>query len=197
MMLRLFVILGSFLFTGCTYSPYHYSFSLVTPFDEELRYDDGDVSFQFVPTAESIWVAIHNKTDGTIYLTMNEAEFIDVWGISHRLLFGESYAMAMQEFLNNNYFVCSIQIDPGTLIEGNIWINIWTGSDIGDGWTTVTDAEIAYLDHDMLPTHTYSGKNTTLIDSLFYLVLPVHFDGYLRSYDFTFMIDDVEVVDSQ
>ncbi|KAA3595520.1 MAG: hypothetical protein D8M57_17435 [Candidatus Scalindua sp. AMX11] len=100
--MRLIVTLGVFLSIGCTHSLYRYSFSLVTPYDEELRYDDGDVSFQFVPTAESIWVSIHNKTDGAIYLIMNEAEFIDVWGKQHYLLFGESYALSMQEFINNN-----------------------------------------------------------------------------------------------
>ncbi len=195
-LLRL-ILIAILFFIGCVHHTYHYDFSLVSPYDKGLRHDDGDVSFQFVPTAESIRVSIHNKTDSAISIIMNEAEFIDVWGSTHHLLFGESYARAMQGFINNNYFSRPITIDPEAKAEGKIWINVWSGSDIGDGWSTVTATEIDYLDHAMLPKRAQVKKDTELIDSLFYLLLPVHFDGYMRSYDFTFMIEDVEVVDSK
>ncbi len=79
-------------------------------------------------------------------------------------------------------------IVPESTSEGNIWINIWPepGGDIGEGWTTVTDEDIEYLDHGMLPEYAYQGNGTELKDSTFSLIVPIQFDSYMRNYEFTF-----------
>jgi len=192
---RVFCPLLLFLLIGCTYHTYHYSFSLFGNDEEDLKYDDDDILFRFVPTPEYIWVSIQNRTNSDILLNMNKAEYIDVWGESHHLLFGWSYANALKDFINNNFFVNPVRISSGSTIEGYLWINIWLRFDIGDYWSTVTDTEMEFMDHHMLPKHASPGKESELKDSLFLLTLPVRFDGFMRNYDFTFMIDDVEVVD--
>ena len=74
-------------------------------------------------------------------------------------------------------------------------INIWPGpgGDIGEGWVTVIDSEIEYLDHGMLPEYEFQGDGMMLKESTFSLVLPIEFGGYMKGYEFTFMITGVEV----
>ncbi|MFQ5713478.1 MAG: hypothetical protein ACE5GU_05560 [Candidatus Scalinduaceae bacterium] len=182
------------LLVGCTYSPYRYSFSLIDPYVEGLHYEDKDVSFQFTPTAEYIWVSIYNRSEDNIYFVEDEAEYIDTWGKPHSILFGWGYASAMKDFMRDDLYLSPIKIAPKSASEGNIWINVWPGADIGEGWTTVKDIEIDYLDHSMLPEYAFQGDGMTLKGSTFYLKLPVSFDGYKRDYEFTFMITDVKAL---
>jgi hypothetical protein len=184
-------------FAGCVYPPYHYSFSLIDPYVENLKFEDNDVSFQFIPTAEYIWVSIFNKTEGSIYFDVDKAEYIDPLGESHPVLHGWWYALAMKDFVYNYRSVDPIRIDPKSTSEGNIWINIWPGpgADIGDGWTSVKDSAIDYMDHGMLPEYSFQGNGIELKDSTFFLILPIQFDSYTKNYEFIFMITDVEIVE--
>ena len=184
-------------FAGCTYPPYHYSFSLIDPYVEDLKFEDKDVSFQFVPTAEYIWVSIYNKTEGSIHFDVDKTEYIDPLGESHTVLYGWRYAHAMKEFVNNYLYIDPIRIDPKSASEGNIWINIWPGpgGDIGDGRTSIKDSDIDYMDHGMLPEYSFQGDGTELKDSTFFLILPIQFDSYVKNYEFIFMITNVEIVE--
>ncbi len=186
------------LIAGCTtYQPYRYSFSLVDPYVEDLTYEDEDVFFQFIPAAEHIWVSVYNMSEDSVHFIRDKAEYIDPWGESHNILFGWDFASAMKDFVRNNLYLNPIRIDPKSASEGNIWINIWPGpgGDIGEGWVTVTDMDIEYLDHGMLPESAYQGNGTELKDTTFSLILPIEFSGYMRNYEFTFMITDVEIID--
>ena len=186
------------LIAGCTtYQPYRYSFSLVEPYTKNLKYEDGDISFQFTPAAEHIRISMHNKSENTVHFISNKVEYIDPWGESHNILFGWVFASAMKDFVKNDLYLNSIRIDPKSTSEGNIWINIWPGpgGDIGEGWITVKDTDIEYLDHGMLPEYAYQGNGTELKDTTFSIILPIEFSGYVKNYEFTFMITDVETTD--
>ena len=192
----LFITVLSF-FAGCGYPPYHYSFSLIDPYVEDLKFEDNDVSFQFIPTAEYIWVSIFNKTEGRIHFDVDKAEYIDPLGEYHAVLYGWRYALAMKDFVYSYRSVDPVRIDPKSTNEGNIWINIWPGpgGDIGEGWTSVKDSDIDYMDHGMLPEYSFQGNGIELKDSTFFLILPIQFDSYTRNYEFIFMITDVEIVE--
>jgi hypothetical protein len=186
------------LIAGCTtYQPYRYSFSLIDPNVEDLTYEDGDVFFQFIPAAEYIWVSVYNMSEDSVHFISDKAEYIDQWGESHNILFGWDFASAMKDFVRDNLYLNPVRIDPKSASEGNIWINIWPGpgGDIGEGWVTVTDMDIEYLDHGMLPEYAYQGNGTELKDTTFSLILPIEFSGYMKNYEFTFMITDVEIID--
>ena len=140
---------------------------------------------------------MYNKSENSVYFVRDKAEYIDPWGESHNILFGWMFASAMKDFVRNNLYLNSIRIDPESTSEGNIWINIWPGpgGEIGDGRTAITDTDIEYLDHGMLPEYAYQGNGTELKDTTFSLILPIEFSGYMRNYEFTFMITDVEIID--
>ena len=185
------------LLAGCVQPAYRYSFSLINPNVESLKYEDGDISFHFTLTAEHIRVSMYNKSENSVYFISDKAEYIDPWGESHNILFGWAFASEMKDFVRNNLYLNSIRIDPKSASEGNIWINIWpgTGADIGGGWVTVDDTDIEYLDHNMLPEYAFQGDGMMLKDTTFYLILPIEFSGYIKYYEFTFMITDVEIID--
>ena len=197
MLKRILFITVLLFFAGCGYPPYHYSFSLIDPYVEDLKFEDNDVSFQFIPTDEYIWVSIFNKTEGSIHFDVDKAEYIDLLGESHAVLYGWRYAHAMKDFVYNYRSVDPVRIDPKSTNEGNIWINIWPGpgGDIGEGWTSVKDSDIDYMDHGMLPEYSFQGNGIELKDSTFFLILPIQFDSYTRNYEFIFMITDVEIVE--
>ena len=197
MLKRILFITVLLFFAGCGYPPYHYSFSLIDPYVEDLKFEDNDVSFQFIPTAEYIWVSIFNKTEGSINFDVDKAEYIDLLGESHAVLYGWRYAHAMKDFVYNYRSVDPVRIDPKSTNEGNIWINIWPGpgGDIGEGWTSVKDSDIDYMDHGMLPEYSFQGNGIEFKDSTFFLILPIQFDSYTRNYEFIFMITDVEIVE--
>ena len=197
MLKRILFITVLLFFAGCGYPPYHYSFSLIDPYVEDLKFEDNDVSFQFIPTAEYIWVSIFNKTEGSIHFDVDKAEYIDPLGESHAVLYGWRYALAMKDFVYNYRSVDPVRIDPKSTNEGNIWINIWPGpgGDIGEGWTSAKDSDIDYMDHGMLPEYSFQGNGIELKDSTFFLILPIQFDSYTRNYEFIFMITDVEIVE--
>jgi hypothetical protein len=182
-------------FAGCTYSPYQYSFSLIDPYVEDLKFEDKDVSFQFTPTAEYIWVSIYNKTEGSIHFDVNKTEYIDPMGAFHTVLYGWRFAIAMKDFVYNYNYIDPVRIDPKSESEGNLWINIWPGpgGDIGEGWTSVKDSDIDYMVRGMFPGYSFQGNGIELKDSTFFLIMPIQFDSYTRNYEFMFMITDVEV----
>ncbi len=184
---------------GCTYSPYRYSFSLIDPYVEDLTYKDGDVFFQFIPTAEYIWVSIYNRSEDNIHFVRDEAEYIDPWGESHSILFGWDFASAMKGFVRGDLYLNPIMIALKSASEGNIWVNVWPGpgADIGEGWVTVDDKDIEDTKQGMLPEYAFQGDGMVLKDSTFYLKLPISFDGYKRDYEFTFVITDVKTSDSK
>ena len=168
---RILFITVLLFFAGCTYLPYRYSFSLIDPYVEGLKFEDNDVSFQFVPAAEYIWVSICNKTESRMHFDVDKAEYIDPLGESHSILYGWSYADEMKAFAYNDRYLDSVRIDPKSASEGSIWINIWPGpgGDIGEGWTTVKDVDIDYLDHGMLPEYSFQGMGQSLKTLLFIL----------------------------
>jgi hypothetical protein len=140
---------------------------------------------------------MYNKSENSVYFISDKAEYIDPWGESHNILFGWMFASAMKDFVRNNLYLDSIRINPKSASEGNIWINIWPGpgADIGGGWVTVTDTDIEGLDHGMLPEYAYQGNGTELKDTTFSIILPIEFNGYMKNYEFTFMITDVGIID--
>ncbi len=192
---RILFITSLLFFAGCTYRPYHYSFSLIDPYVEDLKFEDEDVSFQFRPTAEYIWVSVYNKSEGSIHFDVDKTEYIDPLGESHNVLYGWRYAHVMKDFVYNYNSIDPIRIDPKSVSEGNMWINIWPGpgGDIGDGWTSVKDSDIDYMVRTMLPEYQFQGNGIELKDSTFFLILPIQFDSYTRNYEFIFMVTDVEV----
>ena len=194
---RTLFITALLFFAGCFYSPYRYSFSLIDPYVEDLKFEDKDVSFQFSPTAEYIWVSINNKTEGSIHFDVDKTEYINPLGESHSILYGWIYACEMKDFVNNFRYIDPLRIDPKSTSEGKIWINIWPGpgGDIGDGRTAIKDSDIEYLDHGMLPEYSFQGNGAELKGATFFLILPIQFDAYTRNYEFIFMIKDVEVVE--
>ncbi len=184
-------------FAGCAYPPYRYSFSLIDPYVQDLKFEDKDVSFQFIPTAEHIWVSIFNKTDGSVYFDVDKTEYIAPSGESHSVLYGWRYALEMKDFVYNYRRIDPVRIDPKSKSEGNIWINIWPGlgGDIGEGWTSVKDSDIDYMVCGMFPEYSFQGNGMELKDSTFFLILPIQFDSYVKNYEFVFMITNVEMVE--
>lgn len=182
-------------FAGCFYRPYDYSFSLIDPYTEDLKFEDEDVSFQFTPTAEYIWVSIYNKAEGSIHFDVDKTEYIDPLGVSHGVLYGWRFAIAMKDFVNNYNYIDPVRIDPKSESEGNLWINIWPGigGGIGDDRTSIKDSDIDYMVRGMFPGYSFQGDGMELKDSTFFLILPIQFDSYTRNYEFMFMITDVEV----
>ncbi len=189
------------IFTGCSYTPYQYSFSLISPYNETrqnevfgqvMSYEDNDVEFRFVPSSENIHMAIKNKTDHEIYLVRDNAEYIDNYGESHRIHYGYDYVQEVRNFAaTNGFFVPSLRVDADSETTGYVWINIWPDFCIGNDWTFNTDAQINYLMEPLFPRYSFEGSVKDLKSSTFNLILPIDFGEYMRNYTFTFMIDDV------
>ena len=72
---------------------------------------------------------------------MDKAEYIDPLGESHSILYGWRYAFETKDFVYNNLYLNPRMVDPESISEGSIRINIWPGpgGDIGEGWTFVKD----------------------------------------------------------
>ena len=189
------------IFAGCSYTPYRYSFSLIDPQNETLQndvvgkamsYEDIDVEFRFVLSSENIQMAIKNKTDHEIYIIRDNAEYIDCYGESHRIHYGYDYVQEARNFaVTDGLFTPSLRVGPDSEIAGCIWINIWPAFCIGNDWTFNSDALINYLMEPLFPRHSFEGSVEDLKSLTFNLILPIDFDGYMRNYTFTFMIDDV------
>ena len=189
------------IFSGCSYPPYQYSFSLIDPYNETrqndvvgqaMSFEDSDVEFRFVPSPENIHMAIKNKTDHEIYLVRDNAEYIDYYGESHRIHYGYDYVQEAKNFaVTNGLFAPSLRIDPDSEITGYVWINIWPAFSIGDDRTSFSDTQVNYLMEPFFPRYSFEGSVNDLKYSTFNLMLPIEFDGYMRNYTFTFMIEDV------
>ncbi len=179
-------------FAGCSsYTPYRYSFSLVEPQSETMNFEDDNVKFRFVPSAENIWVAIKNKTDHDINLVRGNAEYIDPLGESRRVHYGYDYVQEVWYFEENDLYVPPITIDPDSEISGYVWVNIWPDFCIGQDRHSNTMAQINYLMEPFFPRYSFEGRGEELKDSTFNLILPIDFGGYISNYTFTFKINDV------
>ncbi len=178
---------------GCSsYTPYRYSFSLIEPQSETMNYEDSNVQFRFVPSAENIWVAIKNKTDHDINLVRDNAEYIDPLGESRRVHYGYDYVQEVMDFAeDNDLYVPPMRIDTGSEISGYVWINIWPDFCIGQYRRTSASYMIYYLMEPFFPRYSFEGRGEELKDSTFNLILPIDFGGYISNYTFTFMINDV------
>ncbi|MFQ5965636.1 MAG: hypothetical protein ACE5KZ_15280 [Candidatus Scalinduaceae bacterium] len=181
------------IFTGCSYTPYRYSFSLVEPQSETMKYEDNNVQFRFVPSPENIWVEIKNKTDNDVYLVRDKAEYIGPSGESYRVLYGYDFAYEMIYFTqDNDLYVTPMRIDPSSEITGYVWKNNWPDFCIGQDRFSIASYQIDYLMEPFFPRYSFEGRGEDLKDSTFNLILPIDFDGYLTHYAFTFLIKDAE-----
>ncbi len=156
-----------------------------------MNFEDNNVKFRFVPSAENIWVAIKNKTDQDINIVRDKTEYIDSLGESHRVHYGYDYVQEVRNFEGNGLYVPPMRIDPGSEIEGYVWVNIWPDFCIGEDRTTNKSSDIIYLMEPFFPRYSFEGMGEELKDSTFSLILPIDFGGYISNYIFTFMINDV------
>ena len=190
------IVLGCLclIFSGCTYSPYRYSFSLVEPERETLAYDDSNVLIRFLPSPEKIWVAIRNKTDKEMNLVRDKAEFIDHLGESYTVLYGyarRNFEDTIRLYADNNRYLSPIRIDPGSEITGHVWINNYLDiASMMDGRRD-RSTDISYLMRPFFPRNRNDGRGEELKDSTFRLILPIDFNGNISNYMFTFKINDV------
>ena len=190
------IILGCLclVFSGCTYTPYRYSFSLVEPESETLKFEDNSVQFRFLPFPEKIWVAIRNKTDQEINLVRDKAEFIDHLGKSHTVLYaykGRNFEDEMRLFAASTRYISPMRIDPGSEITGHVWINTYLNIVLMQDWHTVRSSDISFSMRPFFPRNRNDGIGEELKGSTFRLILPIDFDGSTSNYMFTFMINDV------
>ncbi len=185
---------------GCSYTPYRYSFSLIDPQNETsqnyvagqaMSFEDDNVQFKFVPSAENIHVVIRNKTDHKIDLVRDNAEYIDYLGESRRIHYGYDYVQEVRNFEGNDLYVPPIRIDTDSEISGYVWVNIWPDFCIGQDRHSITTDQINYLMEPFFPRYSFEGKVEDLKDSTFNLILPIDFGEYIHNYTFTFMINDV------
>ncbi len=181
------------IFTGCSYTPYQYSFLLVEPQSETMNFEDDNVKFRFVPSSENIWVAIKNKTDHDINLVRDNAEYIDSLGESRRVHYGYDYGQEVRNFEDNDLYVPPMRIDQGSEISGYLWINNWPDFRMGQGPGNdpIDSYNIYYLMAPFFPRYSFEGRGEALKDSTFSLILPIDFDGHISNYMFTLMINDV------
>ena len=179
-------------FVSCSYSPYRYSFSLIDPLSETMKFEDSNVQFRFIPSPENIHVMIKNKTDHDINLVRDNAEFIDHLGKSRRIHYGYDYVEEARSFTQENFRSSPpMRIEPGSEIEGYVWVNIWPDFCIGEGRHSRTMAQINYLMEPLFPRYSFEGQGEYLKDSTFTLIMPIDIDGNVSNYMFTFMINDV------
>ena len=196
-MYRLFItkqnsifLLLCLIFVGCSYTPHHYSFSLIESQNKTMSFEDENVQFKFAPSAENIRITIKNKTDHAISLVRDNAKYIDFSGESRGIHYGYDYVEEVRNFRNNRY-VAPMKIVPVSEITGYAWINIWPDFCIGEDRTSLTGAQINYLKEPFFPRYSFEGNVKELKGLTFNLVLPIDFGEYVRDYTFTFTIDDV------
>ncbi len=159
-----------------------------------MNFEDSNVQFRFVPSAENIWVAIMNKTDHDINLVRDNAEYIDSLGESRRVHYGYDYVQEVMNFdVGYDLYVSPMRIDPGSEITGYVWINNWPDFRLGQGPGNepIASYKIYYLMEPLFPRYSFEGWGEGLKDSTFNLILPIDFGGYISNYTFTFMINDV------
>ena len=192
------------IFSGCTYAPYRYNFSLVEPESETrqdddevgqaLKFEDNNVQFRFHPSPEKIWVAIRNKTDKEMNFVRDKAEFIDHQGKSYTVLYGYSgrnFEDMIRLFASNNRYISPMRIDPDSEITGHVWINTYLDIVTMQDWSRVKSVDIDYSMRPFFPRNRNDGMGEELKDSTFRLILPIDFDGHISNYTFTFKINDV------
>ena len=190
------IVLGCLclIFSGCTYSPYRYSFSLVEPERETLAYDDSNVLIRFLPSPDKIWVAIRNKTDKEMNIVRDKAEFIDHLGEAYTVLYGYrglDFEDMIRSFADNNEYIAPMRIDPGSEITGHVWINTYLDIVTMEDRHGVRSYDISYSLRPFFPRNKNDGMGEELEGSTFDLILPIDFNGHISNYKFTFKINDV------
>jgi len=179
-------------FVSCSYSPYRYSFSLIDPLSEAMKFEDSNVQFRFVPSPENIHVVIKNKTDHDINLVRDNAEYISPLGESRSIHYGYDYVGEVRSFTQENYQTAPpLRIESGSEIDGHVWLNIWPDFCIGQGRHSLSTARINYLMEPFFPRYSFEGQGEDLKNSTFNLIMPIEIDGHVSNYTFTFMINDV------
>ena len=179
-------------FVGCSYTPYRYSFSLIEPQNETMSFNDNNVQFRFVPTAEYIRMSIKNMTDQEIFFARDNAEYIDSSGVTRRIHYGNDYVDEVLSFVRENkYHATPMKIEPDSVITGNVWINIWPDFCIGESRNSSYSYEIYNLMEPFFPRYSFEGRGQDLKGSTFNLVLPIDSGGYVQNYSFAFMINDL------
>jgi len=157
-----------------------------------MKFEDSNVQFRFVPSPENIHVVIKNNTDQDINLVRDNAEYIDHLGESRMIHYGYDYVGEVRSFTQENYQTAPpVRIEPGSEIEGHVWLNIWPDFCIGQGRHSITTARINYLMEPLFPRYSFEGQGEGLKDSTFTLIMPIDIDGHVSNYTFTFMINDV------
>ena len=182
----------SLIIVGCSsYTPYRYSFSLIEPQNKTMSFEDENVQFKFVPSAENIWIAIKNKTGHAISLVRENAKYIDSSGESLEIHYGNAYEQEVVDFANDLH-VFDVNIDPNSEITGYAWINNWPDFHLGQGPGNrpISTYNISNRMEPFFPRYSFEGKGEDLKNSTFNLVLPIDFGGHVRDYTFTFKIDD-------
>jgi hypothetical protein len=177
---------------GCSYTPHHYSFSLLESQNETMSFVDSDVEFRFVPSSENIQVSIKNKTDHGITIVRDIAEYLDPLGKSFKVHYGYDYVEEVLNFkIEDRRSVDPLRIKPGTEITGYVWINNCPNFLIGRGTVLISTYNIINDMTPLLPRYSFEGSVKELKGLTFNLILPIDFGEYVRDYTFTFMIDDV------
>ena len=156
-----------------------------------MSFEDENVQFKFVPSAENIRITIKNKTDQAISFVRDNAKYIDFSGEPHGIHYGYDYVAEVRNFTQNRYYVAPMKIGPDSGITGYAWINIWPDFCIGEDRTSRTGAQINYLKEPFFPRYSFEGNAKELKGLTFNLVLPIDFGEYVHGYTFTFVIDDV------
>ncbi len=188
------LLLLCLIFAGCSYTPYHYNFSLIEPQNETMSFEEENVKFRFIPSPENISVLIENKSDHEIIFDRESAEFIDTKGVSNNVYYGSDYVDEVVNYQQYSRHAPIIKIAPNSESSGYIWINNWADANLlGEGPTTypITSHRIYNRLEPLFPRHSFEGKGEELTGSTFSLIIPIDIDGQISKYTFTFMIDDV------
>ena len=177
---------------GCMRTPYRYDFSLVKPENKAMSFEDNNVQLKFIPSAESIWVSIRNKTDLKTNLVRGNTVFIDHLGKSHDIIYGNNFTNEIMMFGNNNRYIAPMNIDPGSEISGYFWINIWDNySLVATPTRRANISELHFFMQPFFPRYSDEGNSEELMNSNFSLILPIEIDGRIKNYKFMFRINEV------
>ncbi|MHC4268969.1 MAG: hypothetical protein ACYSTS_10935 [Planctomycetota bacterium] len=157
-----------------------------------MSFEDDNIQFKFIPSAESIWMSIRNKSDLKTNLVRDNTVFIDYLGKSHDIIYGSNFTNEIMMFGQNNRYIAPMSIDPGTEMSGYFWINIWDDYSIVAPPTRRSNiSEIRYFMQPFFPRYSDEGNSAELMNSNFSLILPIEIDGHIKNYKFMFRIDDM------
>ncbi len=147
-----------------------------------MSFEDNNVQFKFIPSAESIWVSIRNKTDLKADLVREKTEFIDYLGESHEIVYGNNFTNEIIMYGNNNRYIALLSIDSGLEISGYFWISIWDDYSIVVLPTRRSNiSELHYFMQPFFPRYSDEENSSDLKNSKFSLILPLEIDGRIKN----------------